>query len=128
MASTVENGSQSLWDKVLFIIFCVIHQQFWMKSKSIHSLSQIPKDMRTLGKEAGCGEKNRKPSSKKPSCIGTDLNRNFPDHWSMAGSSNNPCESIYHGAGPGSEAETRAILEVVRDLLQQPLIFILMDS
>ncbi|XP_065909435.1 carboxypeptidase O-like [Dysidea avara] len=48
--------------------------------------------------------KNRRPGTP---CDGVDLNRNYDDHWSENGSSNNPCSETYHGTGPESEPETQ---------------------
>jgi carboxypeptidase A2 len=52
--------------------------------------------------------KNRSPNDGSV-CIGTDLNRNFAESWGVAGSSNLPCSSTYHGASAGSELETQAM-------------------
>jgi len=52
--------------------------------------------------------KNRAPNAGSP-CIGTDLNRNFNQMWSNAGSSALPCSDTYHGSSAGSELETQAL-------------------
>eukprot|EP00040_Diaphanoeca_grandis_P038854 m.257536 g.257536 ORF g.257536 m.257536 type:complete len:438 (+) comp35393_c0_seq1:111-1424(+) len=57
--------------------------------------------------------KNRSPNPSS-TCIGTDLNRNFPDHWGEGGSSSSPCSDTYMGASSGSELETRNIDEYFR--------------
>lgn len=41
--------------------------------------------------------------------MGTDLNRNFDFYWGETGSSDNPCSNQYHGSGPLSEPEARAV-------------------
>lgn len=46
-------------------------------------------------------------------CIGTDLNRNFPSHWSEPGSSTNPCSDTFHGSSAGSELETKAVVNAI---------------
>jgi murein tripeptide amidase MpaA len=47
------------------------------------------------------------------SCIGTDLNRNWPTGtWGGAGSSANPCSDTFHGAGAGSEREVKNVIEL----------------
>ena len=46
-------------------------------------------------------------------CAGVDINRNFDINWGGDGSSNAPCMATYHGPSAFSEAESRAI----RDLL-----------
>eukprot|EP00300_Choanocystis_sp_HF-7_P008371 c15871_g1_i1.p1 GENE.c15871_g1_i1~~c15871_g1_i1.p1 ORF type:complete len:434 (+),score=14.76 c15871_g1_i1:49-1302(+) len=49
--------------------------------------------------------RNTNPGS---SCIGTDLNRNWPtSSWGGAGSSSNPCSDTFHGADAGSEIEVK---------------------
>ncbi|CEF66206.1 Peptidase M14, carboxypeptidase A domain and Proteinase inhibitor, carboxypeptidase propeptide domain and ShKT domain and Proteinase inhibitor, propeptide domain-containing protein [Strongyloides ratti] len=60
--------------------------------------------------------KNRSPRKCAPGywggikcCMGTDLNRNFDFYWSETGSSDNPCSNQYHGSGPLSEPEARAV-------------------
>jgi len=48
--------------------------------------------------------KNR--SQKKNGCAGTDLNRNYDDHWSSGiGTSTKPCSEIYKGTSAASEPE-----------------------
>jgi len=58
--------------------------------------------------------KNRQPNTGS-TCIGTDLNRNWVYEWSLIGSSNNPCSDTFHGAGPNSGPETRAIDNYIRN-------------
>ncbi|XP_026736475.1 carboxypeptidase B-like [Trichoplusia ni] len=45
-------------------------------------------------------------------CAGVDLNRNFDIHWSTA-SSGSVCSDTFHGRGPFSEPETKAIHDVL---------------
>ena len=47
---------------------------------------------------------------------GTDLNRNFSDHWAAAGSTDDPCSEVYHGSAAASEPETQAIQAYVASL------------
>ncbi|KAJ3197388.1 hypothetical protein HK101_003814 [Irineochytrium annulatum] len=51
--------------------------------------------------------KNMQPN-KGSSCVGTDNNRNFNDHWSSPGASSDPCADNYYGAAPNT-VETLAI-------------------
>lgn len=44
---------------------------------------------------------------------GVDLNRNFPVGWGGPGSSNDPQENDFHGAGPLSEPESAALVDFV---------------
>ncbi len=46
-------------------------------------------------------------------CAGVDCNRNFPNFWGEAGSSNVPCAEIYHGPQPLSEPEAANIAVLV---------------
>ncbi len=48
-----------------------------------------------------------------PANIGTDLNRNFDDHWGGVGASEDPCAEIFKGAGRFSEPEDQAIRALV---------------
>jgi carboxypeptidase A2 len=52
--------------------------------------------------------KNRTPNAGS-ACVGTDLNRNFDEHWGNAGTSTSPCSETYGGTGPASEPETQAL-------------------
>jgi len=58
--------------------------------------------------------KTRKPNSGS-SCVGVDPNRNWPFMWNRGGSSNDPCNDAYHGPAPSSEAEPKAIADLVRN-------------
>lgn len=49
-------------------------------------------------------------------CLGTDMNRNFNDHWGEGGSSANPCSDTYRGRTPASEPETIASQEYFRSI------------
>jgi len=40
-------------------------------------------------------------------CFGTDLNRNYNDHWGQGGSSTNPCSDTYMGPKVSSEIEVQ---------------------
>ncbi|XP_075163681.1 carboxypeptidase B [Haematobia irritans] len=43
------------------------------------------------------------------SCVGVDINRNFPNHWNDRGASQNLCSEVFSGTHPSSEPETAAI-------------------
>mmetsp|Transcript_21794 Transcript_21794/g.56809 ORF Transcript_21794/g.56809 Transcript_21794/m.56809 type:complete len:444 (-) Transcript_21794:155-1486(-) len=51
--------------------------------------------------------KNRSPPPERSTCYGTDLNRNYDDHWGQGGSSTNPCSDTYMGTKANSEPETQ---------------------
>ncbi|XP_017072537.2 zinc carboxypeptidase [Drosophila eugracilis] len=50
-------------------------------------------------------------------CRGVDLNRNFPFHWNVTGASGDPCRYDYSGPSAGSEVETRAMTEFIKNRL-----------
>lgn len=56
--------------------------------------------------------KNRTPASEDP-CKGVDNNRNFSIFWGQGGSSNNPCDDIYHGISALSEPENQNVVYVL---------------
>ena len=49
-------------------------------------------------------------------CIGVDPNRNFDIGHGTVGSSNNRCQDTYHGTGPFSSAEARALKVAVENI------------
>ncbi|XP_077146942.1 carboxypeptidase B-like [Ranitomeya variabilis] len=61
--------------------------------------------------------KNRSPASDGP-CVGTDLNRNFNISWCEIGSSDYPCTEIYCGKSPGSEEETKNVVNFISNRLK----------
>ncbi|CAB3980438.1 carboxypeptidase B-like, partial [Paramuricea clavata] len=71
--------------------------------------------------------KNRQPN-KKLSCHGTDLNRNWDYHFAGAGSSNNPCNDIYHGERAFSAPEVLALANYIKSLRGEIYSFIDLHS
>ncbi|ORX95897.1 hypothetical protein K493DRAFT_301197 [Basidiobolus meristosporus CBS 931.73] len=55
----------------------------------------------------------------KENVYGVDLNRNWPDHWGLGGSSHDPTTNTYLGASPGSEPE---VVSLMKHYLRQPRI------
>ncbi|XP_072032006.1 carboxypeptidase B-like isoform X1 [Amphiura filiformis] len=53
--------------------------------------------------------KNRQPAFSLPSCVGTDLNRNYPYKWGGIGASPNPCSETFYGDAPLSGRETSVV-------------------
>jgi hypothetical protein len=47
---------------------------------------------------------------------GVDLNRNYPFHWGLYGTSDQPFTGNYRGEEPASETETQTNMELMRDL------------
>jgi len=70
--------------------------------------------------------KNRSPSSTS-TCIGTDVNRNYADHWGEGGSSTNPCSDTYMGPSVASELETQATQTYWRDVQQDSEVLVGID-
>jgi len=70
--------------------------------------------------------KNRNPPP-SGTCIGTDENRNFADHWGQGGSSNDPCSDTYMGRSAGSEKEVQAIAGAFNNLAQVQRVIIGID-
>lgn len=58
--------------------------------------------------------KTRKPVSKF--CKGSDLNRNWDNHFNESGTSDNPCRQTYPGAEPFSEPEIKQFSEYLRKI------------
>jgi len=52
----------------------------------------------------------------RSTCQGVDLNRNFEMYWNTTGSSDNPCDSIFHGPTPFSEKESNATREAINSI------------
>ena len=60
--------------------------------------------------------KSRQPGPR--GTIGTDLNRNYADHWGCCGLvSSNPASAWYRGTAPFSAPETRAVRDFVQSLV-----------
>ncbi|KAK7429853.1 hypothetical protein QQZ08_003698 [Neonectria magnoliae] len=53
------------------------------------------------------------------SCVGTDVNRNWPYQWNIAGgSSTNPCAETYRGLAAGDTPENRVLVNHTRTIAQ----------
>ncbi|XP_051839269.1 mast cell carboxypeptidase A [Antechinus flavipes] len=50
----------------------------------------------------------------KPTCVGTDLNRNFNASWDSDPWTNHPCAEVYRGRAPESEKETKAVVNFIQ--------------
>jgi carboxypeptidase A2 len=60
-------------------------------------------------------KKNRSPNVVS-ACLGTDLNRNFDQHWGSVGTSIVPCSETYGGILPASEVEVQAAQNALNTL------------
>jgi len=86
----------------------------------IHLLLQTNPDGR---KEAEAGLSWRKNTNENYCGVtsnnrGADLNRNFTYMWNCCGgSSDNPCDSTYHGPYAGSEPETQAVMSYMQSII-----------
>ncbi|KAM5356764.1 hypothetical protein ACJ41O_003410 [Fusarium nematophilum] len=60
--------------------------------------------------------KNRQRRSGQ-SCVGTDVNRNWPYQWNVpGGSSTNPCDETYRGLAAGDTPENRALVNHTKSI------------
>ncbi|KAF4468470.1 Metallocarboxypeptidase A [Fusarium albosuccineum] len=59
--------------------------------------------------------KNRQRRSGQ-SCVGTDVNRNWPYQWTGSGSSTNPCDETYRGAAASDTPENRALVNHTKSI------------
>ncbi|KAF5660232.1 carboxypeptidase [Fusarium heterosporum] len=63
--------------------------------------------------------KNRQKEAHK-SCVGTDINRNWPYKWDIpGGSSTDPCNEIYRGRRPGDTLENKALVNHTMSISQK---------
>ena len=53
------------------------------------------------------------------SCVGTDPNRNWGNHWGYPGASANPCSDSYHGPSIFSEREVKSVSDHIASLNPQ---------
>ena len=61
--------------------------------------------------------KNRSAAPSGSSCLGTDINRNWPYQWNVpGGSSTNPCDQTYRGRAQGDTPEMRGLVSQVQSL------------
>ena len=85
----------------------------------VHLLLQANPDGRKMAETGLSWRKNTNENYCGPTSNlrGADLNRNFPFQWNAwGGSSSNPCNLEYHGAGPGSEPEVQAVTSYVGNI------------
>lgn len=57
--------------------------------------------------------KTRSPN-RGSTCVGTDPNRNFDNHWGEVGASGDPCDETFYGPSAFSEVETRAVSDYLK--------------
>lgn len=62
--------------------------------------------------------KNRQPPPTNSTCLGRDINRNWPFAWNATarGASSNPCSETYKGAAPADAPETAGLDAFLRSL------------
>jgi len=60
----------------------------------------------------------RKTRSPNPgsSCVGTDPNRNWDNHWCQQGATRDPCDDAYCGRAAFSEVETKSVANYVKSV------------
>ena len=90
----------------------------------LHLMFQTNPDGRKKA-EAGSGVMWRKNTDRDDGCTstnvtssyyGTDLNRNFSYQWGTGGSSSEPCSDTYRGPSGGSERETQAVQNYLKEI------------
>ena len=62
--------------------------------------------------------KNRQ-TTKGSSCLGHDINRNWPYKWDGAGSSTNPCAEDFRGESAGDTPEIKSLTAFINQVQQQ---------
>jgi len=62
--------------------------------------------------------KTRSPNSGS-SCVGTDPNRKWDNHWGVAGASTDPCDDAYMGTAAFSESEVSSVATFITKLQAQ---------
>jgi murein tripeptide amidase MpaA len=67
--------------------------------------------------------KNRQPNSGS-SCVGTDLNRNYPNHWGGAGASSDPCSETYRGSSASSSPEITVESNYLKSIFSNLVAFV----
>lgn len=61
--------------------------------------------------------KNRSAAPSGSSCLGTDINRNWPYQWNVpGGSSTNPCDQTYRGRSAGDSPEIQGMTSQINSL------------
>ena len=89
-----------------------------LNNAEIHVLPVSNPDGRKIAEN---GEYWRKNTDSDDGCNdanswGTDLNRNSSYKWGLSGSSSYPCDQTYRGPSPGSEPETSAIENYMKQI------------
>ncbi|MGH0121963.1 UNVERIFIED_CONTAM: hypothetical protein FKN15_077444 [Acipenser sinensis] len=73
--------------------------------------------------------KSRSPSPfSNCTSVGTDLNRNFDSAWCCIGGSRNCSSQTFCGSAPGSESESKAVMELVNNKKNDILCFLTIHS
>eukprot|EP00580_Thalassiosira_gravida_P007911 CAMPEP_0201634714 /NCGR_PEP_ID=MMETSP0493-20130528/7532_1 /ASSEMBLY_ACC=CAM_ASM_000838 /TAXON_ID=420259 /ORGANISM="Thalassiosira gravida, Strain GMp14c1" /LENGTH=763 /DNA_ID=CAMNT_0048106595 /DNA_START=92 /DNA_END=2383 /DNA_ORIENTATION=+ len=92
----------------------------------VHIIFQVNPDSRYITEKypKTFWRKNQNPDNGRGNCkadeIGVDLNRNFGFRWGdQDGASDDRCDSTYHGRGPGSEPETRAVVDYAKEIFPE---------
>jgi len=56
-------------------------------------------------------------------CVGVDGNRNFDVAWGGGGSSDDPCDGIYHGPEVRSEVEVQAVIAFLESIAADVILY-----
>mmetsp|Transcript_12133 Transcript_12133/g.26190 ORF Transcript_12133/g.26190 Transcript_12133/m.26190 type:complete len:737 (+) Transcript_12133:149-2359(+) len=97
-----------------------------LQHTEVHIIFQVNPDSRYVTEKypKTFWRKNQNPGNGRENCkadeIGVDLNRNFGFKWGdQDGASDDSCDSTYHGRGPGSEPETRAVVDYAKEIFPE---------
>ena len=82
----------------------------------VHLLLIANPDGRKHGEKGVYWRKNDNVNHCPNGWAGVDLNRNFDFEWGGSGSSGNACNQTFRGSAAGSEPETQAVMQYMRDL------------
>ncbi|KND86726.1 Metallocarboxypeptidase A-like protein [Tolypocladium ophioglossoides CBS 100239] len=94
-----DDSIRALVDKYDFYLFPVVNPDGFLYTQSTNRLWR----------------KNRQRTSGS-SCLGHDINRNWPYKWDGPGSSTNPCAEDYRGESAGDAPETKALSSFLKQV------------
>ncbi|KAK4090558.1 hypothetical protein Purlil1_5230 [Purpureocillium lilacinum] len=94
-----DNGIKALVDKYDFYLFPIVNPDGFKYTQASDRMWR----------------KNRQTTAGS-SCLGHDINRNWPYKWEGPGSSTNPCAQDFRGASAGDAPETKALSDFLKQV------------